>query len=53
MAWLWRAEAEICFARRRLTAQGTKGWDLILLFILFGSFLAALVVAGLDDGRLH
>lgn len=53
MAWLWGANPEIFFARRRLTGQGTKGWDLILLFVLFGSFLAILVVAGLDDGRFH
>jgi hypothetical protein len=42
MAWLWRANPEIFFARRRLTRQGTKGWDLIFLFILFVSFLATL-----------
>jgi protein-S-isoprenylcysteine O-methyltransferase Ste14 len=53
MAWLWRVNPEIFVARRRLTGQGTKGWDLILLFILLGSFLATLIVAGLDDGRFH
>ena len=53
MAWLWRVNPEIFVARRRLTGQGTKGWDLMLLFILLGSFLATLIVAGLDDGRFH
>ena len=40
MAWLWRINPEIFFVRRQLTSQGTKGWDFILLFILFVSFLA-------------
>ena len=53
MAWLWRVNPEIFVARRRLTGQGTKGWDLMLLSILLGSFLATLIVAGLDDGRFH
>jgi protein-S-isoprenylcysteine O-methyltransferase Ste14 len=53
MACLWRVNPEIFFARRRLTGQGTKGWDLVLIFILLGSFLGTLVVAGLDDGRFH
>jgi hypothetical protein len=39
-------------ARRRLTGQGTKGWDLALLLILLASFLATPIVAGLD-GRFH
>lgn len=53
MAWLWRVNPEIFVARRRLTGQGTKGWDLVLLFILLASFLATLIVAGLDDGRFR
>ena len=53
MAWLWRVNPEIFVARRRLTGQGTKGWDRVLLFILLGSFLAMLIVAGLDGGRFH
>src|SRR5215468_7253715 len=53
MAWLWRVNPEIFVARRRLTGQGTKGWDLALLVILLASFLATLIVAGLDDGRFH
>ena len=53
MAWLWRVNPEIFVARRRLTGQGTKGWDLVLLLILLGSFLATLIVAALDDGRFH
>ena len=53
MAWLWRVNPEIFVARRRLTGQGTKGWDLVLLLILLTSFLATLIVAGLDDGRFH
>jgi protein-S-isoprenylcysteine O-methyltransferase Ste14 len=53
IAWLWRVNPEIFVARRRLTGQGTKGWDLLLIFILLGSFLALLIVAGLDDGRFH
>ena len=53
MAWLWRVNPEIFFARRRLTGQGTKSWDLVLVFILLGCFLATLIVAGLDDGRFH
>jgi hypothetical protein len=53
MAWLWRVNPEIFFARRRPTGKGTKRWDVVLLFILLGSFLAILIVAGLDDGRFH
>lgn len=53
MACLWRVNPEIFVARRRLTGHGTKGWDLMLVFILLGSFLATLIVAGLDDGRFH
>jgi protein-S-isoprenylcysteine O-methyltransferase Ste14 len=53
MAWLWRVNPEIFVARRRLTGQGTKGWDLVLVSILLGSFLATLIVAALDDGRFH
>ena len=53
MAWLWRVNSEIFVARRRLTGQGTKGWDLALLLILLASFLATLIVGGLDDGRFH
>jgi protein-S-isoprenylcysteine O-methyltransferase Ste14 len=53
MAWLWRVNPEIFVARRRLTGQGTKGWDLVLLTILLASFLATLIVAALDDGRFH
>lgn len=50
---LWRVNPEIFAARRHLTGQGTKGWDVVLLWILLGSFLAILVVAGLDGGRFH
>src|SRR5215468_5035974 len=46
MVWLWRVNPEIFVARRRLTGQGTKGWDLALLVILLASFLATLIVAG-------
>jgi protein-S-isoprenylcysteine O-methyltransferase Ste14 len=53
MAWLWRVNPEIFVARRRLTGQGTKGWDVVLLLILLASFLATLIVAALDDGRFH
>jgi protein-S-isoprenylcysteine O-methyltransferase Ste14 len=53
MAWLWRVNPEIFVARRRLTGKGTKGWDLVLVLILLGSFLATLIVAALDDGRFR
>src|SRR5262249_42446298 len=53
MAWLWRVHPEIFVELRLLTGQGTKVWVLMLLFILLGSFLATLIVAGLDDGRFH
>jgi protein-S-isoprenylcysteine O-methyltransferase Ste14 len=53
MAWLWRVNPEIFVARRRPTGEGTKGWDLVLLVILLASLLATLIVAALDDGRLH
>jgi protein-S-isoprenylcysteine O-methyltransferase Ste14 len=53
MAWLRRVNPEIFAARRRLAGQGTKGWDLILVPIALGGFLATLIVAALDDGRFH
>ena len=53
MAWLWRVNPEIFLARRRPTGQGTKGWDLVLVPIALGGFLATLIVAALDDGRFH
>jgi protein-S-isoprenylcysteine O-methyltransferase Ste14 len=53
MAWLWRVNPEIFVARRRLSGQGTKGWDLVLVSILLAAFFATLVVAALDDGRFH
>lgn len=53
MAWLWRVNPEIFVARRRLTGQGTKGWDIVLLLILLPIFPAILIVAALDDGRFH
>jgi protein-S-isoprenylcysteine O-methyltransferase Ste14 len=53
MAWLWRVNPEIFVARRRLTGPGTKGWDLVLIFLLLASFLAVLIAAGLDGGRYH
>jgi protein-S-isoprenylcysteine O-methyltransferase Ste14 len=53
MAWLWRVNPEIFVARRRLTGQGTKRWDLVLVWILLATFLATLIAAGLDDGRFH
>jgi protein-S-isoprenylcysteine O-methyltransferase Ste14 len=53
MAWLWRVNPEIFIARRRLSGRGTKGWDLVLVSILFAAFLATLIVAALDDGRFH
>ena len=37
MAWLWRVNPEIFVARRQLTGRGTKGWDLMLLFILLAA----------------
>ena len=53
MIWLWRVNPEIFVARSRLTGKGTKDWDIVLLWMLLASFLAILIVAGLDDGRFH
>ncbi len=51
IAWLWRVNPEIFAARRRMTGEGTKNWDVVLIWILLGGFLATLIVAGLDGGR--
>ena len=51
VAWLWRVNPEIFAARRHLTGEGTKNWDVVLISILLGGFLATLIVAGLDGGR--
>ena len=51
VAWLWRVNPEIFAARRRMTGEGTKNWDVVLIWILLVGFLATLIVAGLDGGR--
>ena len=51
VAWLWRVNPEIFAARRRMTGEGTKSWDVVLISILLAGFLATLIVAGLDGGR--
>ena len=51
IAWLWRVNPEIFAARRRVTGEGTKSWDKVLIPILLAGFLAILIVAGLDGGR--
>ena len=53
IAWLWHVNPEIFVARRRLTGQGTKGWDRVLVTILLGSYMATLIVAAFDDGRFR
>jgi protein-S-isoprenylcysteine O-methyltransferase Ste14 len=53
MAWLWRVNPDIFVARSRLTGQGTKSWDRVMVSLLLASFVATLIVAGLDDGRFH
>jgi hypothetical protein len=53
MVWLWRVNPGIYIARSRLTGQGTKSRDRVLLSVLLANFLATLVVAALDDGRFH
>ena len=53
IAWLWRINPEIFAARSRLTREGSKGWDILLVLVLFACLLGVLVVAGLDSGRFH
>ena len=53
VAWLWRVNPEIFAARRRVTGEGTKSWDVVLISILLAGFLVTLIVAGLDGGRFH
>ena len=53
IAWLWRVNPEIFAARRRVTGEGTKSWDVVLISILLAGFLAVLIVAGLDGGRFY
>jgi protein-S-isoprenylcysteine O-methyltransferase Ste14 len=53
MAWLSRVNPEIFVARSRVTGEGTKGWDRVLLWGLLSSYVALLIVAALDDGRFH
>ena len=52
MVYLWRVNAEIFAARRRIQ-PGTKGWDRVLLMVLLPTMLAVYPVAALDDGRFH
>jgi protein-S-isoprenylcysteine O-methyltransferase Ste14 len=53
MAWLSRVNPEIFVARSRVTGEGTKAWDRVLLWFLLAGYVAVLVVAALDDGRFH
>jgi len=53
IAVLWRLNPEIFVAPARLTGQGTRAWDRVLLAILLPAFAAILPAAGLDDGRFH
>ncbi len=53
IAWLWRVNPEMFAARRRVTGEGTKSWDVVLISILLAGFLTTLIVAGLDGGRFH
>lgn len=48
--WLRRVNPEIFAARRRIQ-PGTKGWDFVVLNILFAAIFAVFVVAGMDAGR--
>lgn len=50
---LWRLNPAIFAARARLTGQGTKGWDRLLMPVLLIAYAAILPVAALDDGRFH
>jgi len=52
MVYMWRVNPEIFAARRRIQ-PGTKGWDKVLLMVLFPMMLAIYPVAALDDGRFH
>jgi protein-S-isoprenylcysteine O-methyltransferase Ste14 len=51
--YLWRTNPEIFVARSRITREGTKRWDRILLGFLFPAILAIPLVAALDGGRFH
>jgi protein-S-isoprenylcysteine O-methyltransferase Ste14 len=53
VAWLWRANPDIFVARSRMTGEGTKDWDRVLVSLLLANFVAVLIVAALDDGRFH
>ncbi len=35
VAWLWRVNPEIFAARRRMTGEGTKNWDVVLISRLY------------------
>jgi protein-S-isoprenylcysteine O-methyltransferase Ste14 len=53
MAWLSRVNPEIFVARSRVTGEGTKRWDRVMLWLLLVGYVAVLIVAALDDGRFH
>jgi len=48
IVWIWRLNPDIFVARNRLTRQGSKGWDVVLVILLLACYLATLIVAGLD-----
>ena len=47
LLYLWRVNPEIFVARSGI-ARGTKAWDYIFIGLIFASFVAVFVVAGLD-----
>ncbi len=50
--YVLRVNPEILVARSRIQ-KGTKGWDRILLGVLFPAMAAVFPAAALDDGRFH
>jgi protein-S-isoprenylcysteine O-methyltransferase Ste14 len=50
--YLKRVNPEVISARIN-RHKGTKRWDLILMSFFFLTFISALVLASLDDGRFH
>ena len=50
--YVLRVNPQLFVARSRIQ-KGTKGWDRILLGVLFPAMAAIFPVAALDDGRFH
>ncbi len=53
IVYLWRVNPDIFVARSRVTREGSKRWDKVLVTLLMLSFMVLFPLAALDSARFH